>query len=55
MKLTAAILKKIYSEDKKSVFEVSRILNCSENKINYWLRKYKIAKRSMGEAILFAE
>ena len=30
---------------------MSKIFNCSEHKINYWLAKYNIAKRSISEAI----
>ncbi len=51
MKLSSKFLKKIYTIDKKSVSEISKLLNCSENKINYWLRKYNISKRSISEAI----
>ena len=44
-------LKKLYLKHKKSSFEMSKIFNCSEHKINYWLAKYNIAKRSISEAI----
>jgi hypothetical protein len=40
-----------YFSQKKSVPEIAKKLNCSENKINYWLRKNDIRKRSISEAI----
>lgn len=40
-----------YIRNCKSVSEISKILNCSEHKINYWLTKYKIPKRTISEAI----
>jgi len=33
------------------VAQISALLGCSENKINYWLAKYGIAKRTISEAI----
>ncbi len=33
-----------------SAKEISQRLKCSENKIHYWLNKYKIKKRSIAEA-----
>lgn len=33
-----------------SAKEISQQLGCSENKIHYWLNKYKIKKRSIAEA-----
>ena len=45
------ILKKLYTNEKKSSAEVAKILNCSAHKINYWLEKYSIPKRSISEAI----
>lgn len=34
-----------------SVFGIARQLNCSENRINYWIHKFSIPKRSISEAI----
>ena len=51
MKLSFFILKKLYLKEKKSVFEIAGLLKCSESKVNYWIRKYKIPKRSISDAI----
>ena len=40
-----------YLRNKKSAFEISRVFNCSEHKINYWIRKYGIQKRSISDAM----
>lgn len=44
-------LEELYLKNKHSSFEISKILNCSEHKVNYWIEKYGITKRSMSEAI----
>ncbi|OGD35130.1 hypothetical protein A2W39_02225 [Candidatus Azambacteria bacterium RIFCSPHIGHO2_01_46_10] len=44
-------LKKLYNEKHKSVPEIARLSECSENKVNYWLAKYQIKKRTISEAI----
>lgn len=44
-------LESLYIKNKKSVSEIAKFFNCSENKINYWLSKYKIIKRNISEAI----
>lgn len=59
MKVSGLPKNKIYKEKllnlyiirKKSVANISERLKCSENKINYWLAKYGIEKRSISEAI----
>lgn len=51
MKPSFSLLENLYLKDKKSVFEVAKLLDCSENKVNYWLKKYKICKRSISDAI----
>lgn len=40
-----------YLRDKKSVHTIARELNCSDGKINYWLEKHSIKKRSISEAV----
>ena len=50
-KLSFPILERFYLSRKKSVPEIANLLNCSEHKVNYWLRKYAIPKRSISEAI----
>lgn len=44
-------LRSLYLDYKQSAKEVSATLLCSENKVNYWLKKYGIPKRSVSEAI----
>ena len=45
------ILEKLYTKDKLSVTEIANKLNCSSNRINYWLFKHGIQKRTISEAI----
>lgn len=45
------LLEQLYIRDKKSVHYISKTSNCSEGKINYWLQKYCIPKRSISEAV----
>ena len=45
------ILQKIYLEDKLSVTEIAKLLKCSSGRINYWLQKHNIKKRTISEAI----
>jgi hypothetical protein len=41
----------LYVDKKYSSAKISRIFKCSESKVNYWLKKYNIPKRSISEAI----
>lgn len=45
------LLEHLYLYDKKSGHDIARILHCSDGKINYWLEKYSIPKRSISDAI----
>ncbi len=45
------LLESWYVRDKKSVHTIARELNCSDGKINYWMEKHSIPKRSISEAI----
>jgi len=45
------ILKRWYIHDKKSVHDIANAFHCSDGKINYWLEKHSISKRSISEAI----
>lgn len=49
--ISQKLLEKEYLENKHSAAEIADSLDCSENKVNYWLRKYKIPKRTVSEAI----
>jgi hypothetical protein len=44
-------LEQWYVRDKMSTHGIAAKLHCSEGKVNYWLRKHAIAKRSISEAI----
>ena len=44
-------LSDLYIKKGYSVAEIAKYLNCSENKINYWIRKYGIPKRSLSDAM----
>ena len=44
-------LMELYHNRNFSVKVIADTLNCSENKINYWFKKYGIRKRSISEAI----
>ena len=46
-----ALLERWYICDKKSVHDIASALHCSDGKINYWLEKHSIQKRSISEAI----
>ncbi len=45
------LLERLYIYNKKSVHDIAKVFNCSEGKINYWLHKYCIPKRSISEAV----
>ncbi len=49
--LRKAILRKLYLLEKKSVSEIAKLLGCSEHKINYWMEKCVIPKRSISDAM----
>jgi hypothetical protein len=44
-------LSDLYINKKQSSSQIAKKLNCSENKINYWLAKYEIKKRTISDAI----
>lgn len=49
--LERSTLFRLYQEEKHSVAAIAGKLHCSQHKINYWLERYKIPKRSISEAI----
>ena len=51
MIISESILQNLYIKKCYSVSEIARFLQCSESKINYWLSKYKVSKRTISEAI----
>lgn len=44
-------LKELYISKGKSASEIGKMLACSERKVNYWIAKFGIPKRSISEAI----
>lgn len=40
-----------YIKQGKSMEEISKIFNCSLNRVKYWMVKHKISRRSISEAI----
>ncbi len=51
MKLSRTTLERLYREEKKSVSVIARLFGCSEHKINYWIRRFGIPKRSISESV----
>ena len=44
-------LRRLYLGEVWSVNNIAQKLNCSEHKVNYWLAKFEIPKRSISEAV----
>ncbi len=44
-------LRELYINQKLSVTEISKLMICSIHKVNYWMDKYGIKRRSISEAI----
>ncbi|OGN27882.1 MAG: hypothetical protein A3A33_04565 [Candidatus Yanofskybacteria bacterium RIFCSPLOWO2_01_FULL_49_25] len=49
--LSKELLQRLYIEKKMSSVDIGKIQGCSEHKVNYWIRKYNIPKRSIAEAL----
>lgn len=49
--ITEDFLVEYYFNKKWSTSHIARYVRCSENKINYWLAKYEIKKRTISDAI----
>ncbi len=49
--ITATKLHDLYLVENKSVAQIAELFKCSQNKINYWLERFEIPKRSISEAI----
>ena len=50
-KMPKELLENLYLIKKFSVAQIAVCLNCSQNKVNYWLAKYNIKKRNISDAI----
>ena len=48
--LSGEVLKNLYLVKGKSAKEIADAYGCSPNKINYWLKKYDIQKRTISES-----
>jgi hypothetical protein len=44
-------LKNFYFRDGKSAQDIADILHCSVGQVAYWMRRYNMPRRSLGEAI----
>lgn len=51
MKITKEILFELYIKKKYSSNKIAKKLGCLEGKVNYWLKKFEIKKRTISEAI----
>ena len=51
MKFSRTTLERLYGEEKKSVSAIVKLFGCSEHKINYWIRRFAIPKRSISESV----
>ncbi len=49
--LTRELLNELYIDQELAVPAIARKLKCSEHKINYWLAKFEINKRSISDAL----
>ena len=49
--ITKNLLVDSYINKKMSTAQIAKHVGCSENKINYWLAKYEIQKRTISDAI----
>ncbi len=45
------ILNDLYTTQKKSATEIAALFCCSEHKVYYWLKQYKILRRTISEAV----
>ncbi len=50
-KLSKELLFNLYANKKQSAAQISKQFNCSMNKVNYWIKKHDIKKRSISDAI----
>ncbi len=49
--ISQPMLRELYINKKLSSKAISLEFNCSESKVNYWIQKYGIKKRSISEAV----
>jgi hypothetical protein len=51
MEITKEKLYELYINKKNSSNKIAKVFGCKEGKINYWLKKFDIKKRTISEAI----
>ncbi len=49
--LSEELLQDLYLQKRMSVSEIAKVQKCSEHKINYWIRRYAIKKRTIADAM----
>lgn len=49
--ITKDFLVEYYIKRRQSTAQIAKYVRCSENKVNYWLAKYEIKKRTISDAI----
>lgn len=49
--LDKKLLKRLYQYDRRSMKEIADLFGCSVNKVQYWLNKHSLPRRSISEAI----
>jgi hypothetical protein len=50
-KISLQTLRELYLDKHESASEIARNFGFSVNKVNYWLKKYDISKRTISEAV----
>ncbi len=50
MPIPKSDLFQLYVVEKKSMYEIATLLNCSIHKVEYWLKKYDIDRRNQSDA-----
>lgn len=51
MTFTKEILERLYVVEKNAVSVIAKRFGCSEHKVNYWLAKFRVPKRSISESV----
>ena len=51
MELSCATLERLYIKEKKPISTIAKLLECSEHKVNYWVARFGIQKRSISEGV----
>lgn len=50
MSISRDLLSRMYTTEGKSAHQIAQLIDCSDQKVNYWLAKHGIKKRSISEA-----